>query len=152
MSRLNLHLMWIGMSVLGVSGARADIASPAQLKCSVTAVSPVGANFFGFGKGPVVGDTTALDLGGNEVTNLKFASGAQIGGTVTPHNLIRVATSEGESRFAVKFTSKSNGNHYDARLFAYDESAAVVKTSLDVLEENYAGRLRLHSLELNCTR
>jgi hypothetical protein len=135
------------------SGAFADIASPAQLNCTVTTVAPVGANFFGFGKGPVAGDKTVLDLGGTEVPNLKFSSGAQIGATVTKHNLIKQTGAwEGVSLFEVKFTSKSNGQNYHARLIADDQENATVKVSLDVLEVGNMARLRLHSIELTCIR
>ena len=153
MSRLMSHLVWIGISFFGVTQAVADIASPVQLKCTVKLVTPVGANFFGFGKGPVIGDTTALDLGGSEVPNLVFASGAQIGGTVTKHNLVKqTAAWEGMSLFSVKFKSTSNGRDYDARLLAQDAQNDKVKVSLDVLEQSVVGRFRLHSLVMDCSR
>ena len=140
-------------SVLFAASAMADIASPARLNCKVTKVTPTGARFFGFGKGPVVGDSTELDLGAKEIAGIDFASGAHIGSTVRPHPLIKTdGVWEGTSAFQASFQSQANRNLYEAILLAHDGQQGKVPVSLDVLEKRNLGRMTLHQLDLECTR
>lgn len=155
--RLNVK-NYLGITALMAFGlfaqvATADIASPALLNCTVTSVTPVGAQFFGFGGGPKVGDTTELDLDQEEFSNINFSSGVVIGPTVNKHYLKRAPGMwQGLSLYEVKFTSKHNRQDYHARLVAQDGKDETAKVTLDVVETRSFGRLVMNSLELDCKR
>ncbi len=140
------------IALVAVTSSYADIKPPSVLNCTATKITPEGARFFGHGIAPVVGDRTQLDLGAAEILGIKFESGAHIGATVHKHALVKTPeTWEGFSHYAVSFKSKSNGNHYEARLTAHDDQKKIV-ASVDVVELATLGRLTLNSIELDCNR
>lgn len=146
-------LFYLVALVLVSAVSHAEIKPPGVLNCTATKVTPEGARFFGFGKGPVVGDSTQIDVAAAEIDGVKFESGAHIGSTVTKHPLIKVSgTFEGMSRHTAAFKSNSNGQNYEAVLIALEREPNTVKVTLDVLEKRNMGRLVLNSVELDCVR
>lgn len=139
--------------MLMASPLLADLTQPpSALHCTVKTVTPVNASFFGNGRRVQVSDTIDLDLTANEITKLKFASGAAIPLEQAKAKLVKKTVAGEEAyRSFYEGTHKSVTSDYIGVLHAsHDEGVSFV--GIELLRKEFFGGMTLHQLSMECTQ